>query len=199
MCSRVVETEAGVLGLTDRYRLYLDNTEIHSSLISIFLHSDFLLATSLEHRLLTLPLSALQGKICWDNAASRRVERGSRLVCSVARHSKTVLQMPRGNLEVIQPRSLAILLVTDLLDNRKYLEAFLLARTQRMNLNLLVDHNMEDFLSCCEQFVEQIANNDHLNIFIADLVEEDVCSTMYSSQYLTRSGPTSQETGGVKF
>ena len=188
VCARVVETQAGVLGLTESYRLYLDNREIHSSLTSIFLHSDFLLATSLEHRLLTLPLSALQGKISWDSAASRRVERGCRLVCSVARHSKTVLQMPRGNLEVIQPRSLAILLVTDLLDNRKYLEAFLLARTQRMNLNLLVDHNMEDFLSCCEQFVEQIANNDHLNIFIADLVEEDVCSTMYSSQYLTRLG-----------
>ena len=110
---------------------------------------------------------------------------------SVARHSKTVLQMPRGNLEVIQPRSLAILLVTDLLENRKYLEAFLLARTQRMNLNLLVDHNMEDFLSCCDQFVAQISNNDHLNIFIADLLEEDVCSTMYSSQYLTRFGLTS--------
>ena len=190
VCSRVVETEAGVLGLTDRYRLYLDNREIHSSLTSIVLHSDFLLATTLEHRLVTLPLSALQGKICWDTAASRRVERGCRLVVSVARHSKTVLQMPRGNLEVIQPRSLAILLVTDLLENRKYLEAFLLARTQRMNLNLLVDHNMEDFLSCCDQFVAQISNNDHLNIFIADLVEEDVCSTMYSSQYLTRLGLT---------
>ena len=188
VCSRVLATQAGLLGLTDRFRLYLDNKEIHSSLTSIFLHSDFLLATSLEHRLITLPLSALEGKICWDTAASRRVERGSRLVCSVARHSKTVMQMPRGNLEVIQPRSLAILLVTDLLDNRNYLEAFLLARTQRMNLNLLVDHNMADFLRCCEQFVEQIANNDHLNIFIADLLEEDVCCTMYSSQYLTRLG-----------
>ena len=186
VCGRVVATGAGVLGLTDRYRLYLDNTQIHSGITSIALHSDFLLATSLSHRLITLPLHHLHQKTCWEQAADRRVERGSRLVCSVAKHSRTVLQMPRGNLEVIQPRSLAILLVAELLDKKRYLEAFLLARTQRMNLNLLVDHNREAFLASCDQFVEQITNNDHLNIFIADLMEEDVCCTMYSSQYLER-------------
>ena len=80
------------------------------------------------------------------------MERGSRLVCSVAKHSRTVLQMPRWNLEVIQPRSLAIILVAELLDDKRYLEAFLLARTQRMNLNLLVDHNRAAFLASCDQF-----------------------------------------------
>ena len=155
VCSRVVVTEAGILGLTERYRLYLDNTEIHSSLTSISLHSDFLLATSLKHRLITLPLPRLQPKTCWEEAADRRVERGSRLVCSVAKHSRTVLQMPRWNLVVIQPRSLAIILVAELLDDKRYFEASLLARTQRMNLNLLVDHNRAAFLASCDQFVEQ--------------------------------------------
>merc|ERR1712106_572639 len=55
------------------------------------------------------------------------------------------------------------------------------------NLNLLVDHSMPDFLANCDKFVGQISpNSDHLNIFLADLLEEDVCSTMYSSQYSHR-------------
>ena len=54
----------------------------------------------------------------------------------------------------------------------------------RMHPNLLVDHNMADFMTHCDKFVAQISpNSDHLNIFLADLMEEDVCSTMYSSQY----------------
>ena len=186
VCPRVISTQAGSLGLTGRYRLFLDSSEIHSGVTSIFLHSDFLLATTLDHRLITLPLHDLQPKVSWEAAASRRVERGSRLVCSVAKHSRTVLQMPRGNLEVIQPRSLSILLVAGLLDKGQYLDAFLLARTHRMNLNLLVDHNREAFLASCDQFVAQINNNDHLNIFLADLLDEDVCCTMYSSQYHDR-------------
>ena len=66
-----------------------------------------------EAALLWLPLPELTH----DNAVIGRVEveRGARLVCSVAGHSKTVLQMPRGNLEVIQPRPLALQLIADLL------------------------------------------------------------------------------------
>jgi len=185
LCSPVIWTVHGVLGLTTRYRLYLDNKELASNITSLALHSHFLLATTLDHRLVSMPLSELTTtNTTWASASTRRVERGSRLVCAVPRHSKTVLQMPRGNLEVIQPRSLAIIMVADLLEERKYHDAFLLARRQRMNLNLLVDHNIADFMTHCDKFVAQISpNSDHLNIFLADLLEEDVCSTMYSSQY----------------
>jgi len=188
LCSQVMWTQYGVLGLTKRYRLYLDNQELASNITSLAMHSHFLLATTLDHRLVSLPLSELSRKqAAWATASNRRVERGSRLVCAVARDSRTVLQMPRGNLEVIQPRSLSIIMVADLLDERRYHDAFLLARRQRMNLNLLVDHNLKDFLDNCDKFVAQISpNSDHLNIFLADLVEEDVCSTMYSAQYTDR-------------
>jgi elongator complex protein 1 len=89
----------GVLGLTTRYCLYFDNKELASNNTSLALHFNFLMATILDHRLVFLPLSELTTTITtW--ARNRRVERGSRLVCVVPRHSKTVLQMPRGNLEV---------------------------------------------------------------------------------------------------
>jgi len=196
-CSQVIWTQYGVLGLTKRFRLYLDNQELASNITSVAMHSHFLLATTLDHRLVSLPLTELSRKnAAWATASNRRVERGSRLVCAVARDSRTVLQMPRGNLEVIQPRSLSIIMVADLLDERRYHDAFLLARRQRMNLNLLVDHSLKDFLDNCDKFVAQISpNNDHLNIFLADLVEEDVCSTMYSSQYTDRK--VVAETGKV--
>jgi len=188
LCSKVLWTQFGVLGLTKRYRLYLNNQELASNITSMALHTHFLLATTLDHRLVSMPLAELESKQCaWSSASSRRVERGSRLVCAVSKDSRTVLQMPRGNLEVIQPRSLSIIMVADLLDERRYHDAFLLARRQRMNLNLLVDHSMSNFLDNCDKFVAQISpNSDHLNIFLADLVEEDVCSTMYSAQYTDR-------------
>jgi len=185
LCSPVIWTTFGTLGLTNRFRLYLNREELANNVTSVTLHSHFLLATTLDHRLVSLPLEKLaSNKVEWSSASNRRVERGSRLVCAVSKHSKTVLQMPRGNLEVIHPRSLSIKLVVDLLESRKYLDAFILARRQRMNLNVLVDHNITDFLSNCDKFVAQISPNpDHMNIFIADLLDENVCMTMYSSEY----------------
>ena len=62
-------------------------------------------------------------------------------------------------------------------------EAFQLARTQRINLNLLVDHNLEKFLENNSHFVQKISNPDYLTIFIADLLDENVCQTLYKDQY----------------
>ena len=117
VCSTVLSSDQGILGLTDRFQLYLDNKQLGTNVTSIQLHSCFLLMTTLDHQLLTLPLDKLDSAA---TAAKRRVERGSRLVVSVHHDSKTVLQMPRGNIEVIHPRSLSIVLLSDLLNNSKY-------------------------------------------------------------------------------
>jgi len=42
------------------------------------------------------------------NEMTRQIERGARIVCAVPVDTKLVLQMPRGNLEVIYPRSLVL-------------------------------------------------------------------------------------------
>ena len=47
---------------------------------------------------------------------TRRVERGSRIVCIELCGTKVVLQMPRGNLEVIHPRALVLSSVRHMLD-----------------------------------------------------------------------------------
>ena len=179
----LVAGNQGVLGLSSRHRLMLGSKELASNVTSVALHSHFLLATTMEHRLLTRPLASLDSGT-WESAGSRRVERGSRLIVAVPSHSRTVLQMPRGNLEVVQPRALAILMLADLLDQAKYAEAFLLARRQRMNLNLLVDHNLQAFTVNLSKFVEQMLDKpEQLNLLVAELVEEDVTKSMYAAHY----------------
>ena len=186
-CDPMLVAGDHVLGLSSRHRLMLGAKELASNVTSVALHSHFLLATTMEHRLLTRPLASLDSGT-WESAGSRRVERGSRLVVAVPSHSKTVLQMPRGNLEVVQPRALAILMLADLLDHAKYAEAFLLARRQRMNLNLLVDHNIQAFTNNLSTFVEQMLNKpEQLNLLVAELVEEDVTKSMYAAHYPDKS------------
>ena len=191
VCSTVLSCDQGIIGLSPRFRLYLDNRELASTVTSVSLHSSFLLLTTLDHHLLTIALDQLSQESVMSAAAGRRrVERGSRLVTSVPHHSKTVLQMPRGNIETIHPRALSIVLLTEFLDTDKYRQAFMLARTQRINLNLLVDHHINKFLTNCGMFVEQVSSPEYLTIFIADLSAEDTCTTFYSDQYRLRTTQT---------
>jgi len=52
----------------------------------------------------------------------RQIERGARIVCVVPADIKLVLQMPRGNLEVIYPRSLVLSATRRHLDKCVYLQ-----------------------------------------------------------------------------
>ena len=148
----------------------------HIFFSSFFLHSSYLLATTLTHTLRALPItkSIFQQKCSaqsfWDSESVRSVERGSRLVIAVPESTQTVLQMPRGNLEVVHPRALSIYIVKKLLDSLKYREAMDILRKQRINLNLIVDHNPNLFLENLEKFVEQISDKQRLCLFLADLV-----------------------------
>ena len=114
------------MGLTARHALVLGPRPLLEGVTSLALHSHYLLVTTREHRLLALALANL-GEAREGQDQGRKVERGSRLVCAVPHNSRTVLQMPRGNLEVVQPRALSVRMVAELLDCSSYGEAFLLA------------------------------------------------------------------------
>lgn len=55
--------------------------------------------------------------------------------------------MPRGNLEGIFPRMLSLSVIKDLLDHHEYNTAFTMMRNHRIDLNLIHDHNPQDFLA----------------------------------------------------
>ncbi|XP_019627149.1 PREDICTED: elongator complex protein 1-like [Branchiostoma belcheri] len=195
LCSQLgLCTMAGqetVLGLTDRFRFFVNGDEISSNCTSFAVHDDHLLLTTHAHTCTCLPLhmgskdlsSATDEKV-------RRVERGSRLVTVVPQDTKVILQMPRGNLETVHPRTLVLGQVQKLIGSHEFLEAFLIMRKHRVNLNLLCDLNPQMFLTCVPELVTQLKDVNYLNLFLTELREEDVTETMYS-EYLSSAGENS--------
>lgn len=91
-------------------------------------HRDYLLYTSTTHKMHFVALnakaagtdSALSGAAQWAKGAliaePRNVERGAELVACVEDGTRVVLQMPRGNLEVVDPRPLLFVKLAELMD-----------------------------------------------------------------------------------
>lgn len=90
-----------------------------------------------------------------------------------------VLQMPRGNLETIYPRALVLAGIRDNINNKNYKKAFLACRNQRVDMNILHDHDPQQFLSSVGLFIDQVKKVEHIDLFLSQLREEDVSKTMY--------------------
>ena len=79
-------------------RLYVDDVEVLNGATSFHLHSDFLLVTTIQHQLKSLPLSAVFSdnvtkEELWATESVRALERGSRIVASDAQGTKVILQV----------------------------------------------------------------------------------------------------------
>ena len=173
-CSQIEQYQNFVIALSDRsQRLYINGTEVGSGITSFYIHSDFLMVTTVKHTLKCLPLSEVANfskDNLWASESVRALERGSKLVTVVSNDTKTVLQMPRGNLEVIHPRALSLHIIKKLLDKCEYKKTMEILRRQRINLNLIVDHDFELFKNNVTKFVEEMPSMDRLCVFIADLM-----------------------------
>jgi elongator complex protein 1 len=93
---------------------------------SFVIGSGFVIFTTTAHEAQFAPLAGLSSILTEpvegeDNTTTldwekRRVERGSRIVTAVPSTMSLVLQMPRGNLETINPRPLVMAVVKKDLD-----------------------------------------------------------------------------------
>ena len=101
----------------------------------------------------------------------RAVERGSRLV--ISNGYKTILQMPRGNLEGIQPRILLLKTVVRLIKKARFGKAFKLLRQHKLDINMIYDVDPENFLNQIDKFVKQVEKVDYLNLFVNSLNESE--------------------------
>ncbi|XP_031424858.1 elongator complex protein 1 isoform X2 [Clupea harengus] len=176
------------LGLTDRAHLYLGDTELASGVSSFVVCDDFLLLTTHSHtcRCIQLNTQTIKGLVSvlssdggQNDETLRRVERGSRIVTLVPHDTRLILQMPRGNLETIHHRALVLAQLRKWLDSLRFRDAFEVMRKQRINLNLLYDHNTKVFLENVELFLKQVDSISHINLFLTELREEDTTKTMY--------------------
>ena len=114
-------------------------------------------------------------------ALPRPVERGTRLVGTPNGSALVVLQMPRGNLEGCEPRPLVLMKSRLLLADCHYLECLLLLRRQRVDMNLLVDHNPTKFVANVNSFVAATLerNPEFLSLLISALDVGNVCFEKY--------------------
>ncbi|KAG5999936.1 hypothetical protein E4U43_001789 [Claviceps pusilla] len=109
----------------------------------------------------------------------RSVERGSRLVVAIPTNMSIVLQMPRGNVETIFPRAMVVAGIRSLIEEKNYARAFSCCRTQRVDMNILYDHQPTQFLANVGPFLEQLNDVTYIDLFLSSLREEDVTETMY--------------------
>ncbi|XP_028910875.1 elongator complex protein 1 isoform X1 [Ornithorhynchus anatinus] len=180
--------EECILGLSDKCRFFINDIEVASNITSFVIYDEFLLLTTHSHTCQCLSLKdtsfkVFQAGLSNTNATNeetlRKVERGSRIVTVVPQDTKLILQMPRGNLEVVHHRALVLAQIRKWLDRLMFKEAFECMRKLRINLNLIHDHNPKVFLENVETFVKQIDSVNHINLFFTELKEEDITKTLY--------------------
>jgi elongator complex protein 1 len=80
-----------------------------------------------------------------------------------------VLQMPRGNLETIYPRALVLAAIRRNIESNQYHEAFLACRNQRVDMNILHDHDPDRFLANVEKIINQIKRIEHIDLVLSQL------------------------------
>jgi elongator complex protein 1 len=99
----------------------------------------------------------------------RSIERGAKIVTVMPTAYSVVLQMPRGNLETIYPRALVLAAIRRSIEAERYDEAFLACRNQRVDMNILHDHDPERFLLNLEKIITQIKRIEHIDLLLAQL------------------------------
>ncbi|KAL8785562.1 MAG: hypothetical protein Q9213_003310 [Squamulea squamosa] len=125
----------------------------------------------------------------------RSIERGARLVTAMPSIFAVVLQMPRGNLETIYPRALVLIGIRQSIAEKKYKKAFLACRNQRVDMNILHDHQPKHFIADVSTFIDQITKTEHVDLFLSSLKEEDVSRTMYRETLRADERPDTGTTG----
>ena len=192
-----------LVSLTSRGRLYIDGNETASNITSFTVHSEFLLLTTMQHALICVRLDTEGFRLInqdltvkpWENGCTdkdliglsiRRIERGSNLIIAIPKDARTIMQMPRGNLECILPRALSLYIIGTYLDNLEYTKAFDMIRKQRINLNIIFDHNPLSFIENADKFVNDIENPTWLSLFLSELQDDNVIETIYKSSNKNR-------------
>ena len=124
----------------------------------------------------------------------RSIERGAKIVTVMPSAYALVLQMPRGNLETIYPRALVLAGIRRSLGDRDYKKAFLICRTQRVDMNILHDYAPDQFMRDVSLFVKQVKKVEYIDLFLSSLSEENVSETLYRETLAPEETP---KTNGV--
>ncbi|OSC96781.1 IkappaB kinase complex IKAP component [Trametes coccinea BRFM310] len=166
------------IGLSHGSKLHITDGEAQRTLAtnanSFTLTPTFLVYTTTAHVAHFAPLKSLAAvlktpEVPLPEFETRRVERGSRIVTAVPSTMSLVLQMPRGNLETINPRPMVMEIVRQDIDSGNYGKAFTACRKHRIDLNVFVEHDQEAFIKGIPSFLDQVSDVDYINLFLTSL------------------------------
>ena len=181
-----------------KHKLYLTNALLCSNATSALVSGNFLFFTRQNAPLDELYLFNTKDGLPFelgdnpslpspaqDHFYSRSIEKGSEILCLGM--TRLILKHQRGNLEAIYPRLTMISYSLELLDNKKYLEVFLMFRKHKIDLDFIYDYNPELFLSNLDLFIQEVSRVDYINLFLTNISDRDT-----SALYLKRE-PSSME------
>ncbi|KAL8895513.1 MAG: hypothetical protein Q9207_008142 [Kuettlingeria erythrocarpa] len=186
----ITKASPGVFQLTDSGSLLVNGKVLIRGCTSYLVTPSHLIFTTSQHLLKfvhlhpeTESIESTAFEIPPDTPESdercRSIERGAKLVTAMPSIFAVVLQMPRGNLETIYPRALVLAGIRQSINGRKYKKAFMACRNQRVDMNILHDHQPEQFIAHTGAVIDQIKEVQHIDLFLSSLREEDVSQTMY--------------------
>ncbi|RMZ66090.1 elongator complex 1 [Pyrenophora seminiperda CCB06] len=171
-------------GLTKGGVLYVNERILVRNCTSFAATTAHLIFTTTQHLLKFVHLAAADElEVPADEPQKdercRSIERGAKIVTVMPTTYSVVLQMPRGNLETIYPRALVLAAIRRSIEAERYDEAFFACRNQRVDFNILHDHDPQRFMTSLEKIIMQIKKIEHIDLLLAQLRNEDVSETMY--------------------
>ncbi|KAF1849738.1 elongator complex protein 1 [Cucurbitaria berberidis CBS 394.84] len=186
-----IDGQTLAFGLTKGGVLYANERILVRNCTSFVVAPAHLIFTTTQHVLKFVHLtSANELEVPADEPQKdercRSIERGAKIVTVMPTTYSVVLQMPRGNLETIYPRALVLAAIRRSIEAERYDEAFLTCRNQRVDMNILHDHDPDRFMSNIERIVTQIKRVEHLDLLLSQLRNEDVSETMYKETLKTK-------------
>lgn len=172
---RIVTSKPHIFTLTTSNAFYVNDQLLANNVTSFALFQSYLLLTTTKNSLICSSLS----KISLNNAHSRPTERGASIICGIPSTSLIVLEIARGNLEIISCRLIAIDILENLLQAGQWRKALGFIRTDRLNYNLLIDLNGSRFLENVGRFVEACETPAVLSAFVQEIEDANVLQTIY--------------------
>ena len=148
----------------------INDLQVTSDVTYILMTSEslFITTTSNYLKVFFLNLDISTNSICADNTFDekiRNVEQGSQILFFIPSTNGIVLQIPRGNLETIYPRTIILSGLRELIKKKNYKEAFDICKIHYIDMNILCDLDMSTFIQNISLFIDQLESSENLRLF----------------------------------
>lgn len=159
-------------------KLYLNGMKVHNKVTSMIFDQEFLLLTTMTDHLIAITVNMeslmLMQKGDFDSFFTRSIPSKSVILCMIPAQRQVVLYLiNRDETEVITPRIMSISKIDKLLDEKKHISAYRIARSDRINLNVLYDMKPKRFIDDIEDFVRNVLYVEMIDQFLLSLDNDD--------------------------